>query len=172
MAAREGTGMQPLSAEIITERRIGNERSAVRRRLRLGVSASASGDVAMALILNLSETGLLIETLVELAVGETLRIEFPDAIAATARVIWTEGYLAGCEFVEPVSTGAVSAALLMSSITGADASRDDAPSIPSPRQNADPQDYDESAIQTAIFIVTSLLSVAAVLIFLAAVLPL
>ena len=164
--------MQPLSAEIITERLIGDERSAVRRSLRLGVSASSSGDVAMALILNLSETGLLIETLVELAVGETLRIEFPDAIAATARVVWTEGYLAGCEFVEPVSTAAVSAALLRSSGSGADAADDDPPSTPNPRRNADPPDYDESVIQTAIFIVTSLLSVAALLIFLAAVLPL
>ena len=164
--------MQPLSAEIITERLIGDGRSAVRRSLRLGVSASSSGDVAMALILNLSETGLLIETLVELAVGETLRIEFPDAIAATARVVWTEGYLAGCEFVEPVSTAAVSAALLRSSVSGADASTDDPPLTPIPQRSVDPPDYDESVIQTAIFIVTSLLSVAALLIFLAAVLPL
>src|SRR5215210_6238994 len=100
MAAREGTGMQPLSAEIITEQLIGDERSAVRRSVRLGVSASVSGDVAMALILNLSETGLLMETLVELAEGETLQIEFPDADASTARVVWTEGYLVGCEFLE------------------------------------------------------------------------
>lgn len=164
--------MQPLSAEIVTEKLIGDERSAVRRSLRLGVSASPSGEVAMALILNLSETGLLIETLVELVVGETLQIEFPDADASTARVVWTEGYLAGCEFVEPVATAVVSAAQLRSSVTGANAIHDAPTLTPNLSPGLGYSDYNESLIQTAIFIVTSLISVVALLIFLAAVLPL
>ena len=40
--------MVPLSAEILTEQLIGDERAAVRRTLRLGVSTYSSGDVAMA----------------------------------------------------------------------------------------------------------------------------
>lgn len=163
--------MRPLSAEIITEL-IGDERSAVRRSLRLGVSASFSGEVAMALILNLSETGLLMETLVELAVGETLRIEFPDANAASARVVWTEGYLAGCEFYQAVPSAVVSAAQLRSSISGGQWASDEPELIPDLSTNVDAQDYDESLIHTVIFIVTSFISVAALLIFLAAVLPL
>ena len=164
--------MQPLSAEILTEQVIGDQRSAVRRSLRLGVSASSSGNVAMALILNISERGLLVETLVELAVGETLQVDIPEANASTARVVWTEGFLAGCEFVDPVSTGAVSAVQLRSSIAAADTTHEGPALTPNLPWAVDPQDYDESSIQTAIVIVTSLISVLALLIFLAAVLPL
>src|SRR5918995_7348523 len=98
MIARKGTGMEPLSAEILTERVTSDERAAVRRSLRLGVSAHSSGDVAVALILNISETGLLIETWLKLAVGETLHIDIPEASASMARVVWTDGLRAGCEF--------------------------------------------------------------------------
>ena len=163
--------MQPLSAEIITER-TGDERSAVRRSLRLGVSANYSGDVAMALILNLSETGLLMETLVDLAVDETLQIEFPDGNSTSARVVWREGYLAGCEFPEAIPSALVSAAQLRSSISGRHGANNEPAPIPNVSSNAAPEDYDESLIQTVIFIVTSLISVAALLIFLFAVLPL
>ena len=109
----------------------------------------------------------MVETLVELAVGETLQVDIPEANASIARVVWTEGFLAGCEFVDPVSTGAVSAVQLRSSIAH------EGPALtPNLPWAVDPQDYDESSIQTAIVIVTSLISVLALLIFLAAVLPL
>ena len=160
--------MQPLTAEIVTEGLIGDERSAVRRRLRLGMSASSSGHVAMALIVNISETGLLIETLLDLAVGDTLEVEIPGAIVTSARVVWTKGFLAGCEFARPVSIGAVSAAQLMSPAAPADAQTQAPQESP---LEANRWDYDEVFVQTAIVIVTSLLSVIAMLIFLAAVLP-
>jgi hypothetical protein len=161
--------MQPLGAEILTEVLIGDERTAVRRSLRLGVSASSSGQITMALILNISETGLLIETLLKLAEGETLEVEIPGAIETTARVIWTEGFLAGCEFARPVSLAAVSAAQLMSPAAGPGAeTQASAPEYPS---EVGRWDYDEAFVQTAIVIVTSLISVLALLIFLAAVLP-
>ena len=161
--------MQPLTAEIVTEGLIGDERSAVRRILRLGVSARSTGHVAMALIVNISETGLLIETLLDLAEGDTLEVEIPGAIVTSARVVWTKGFLAGCEFASPVSIGAVSAAQLMSPAAAADAQTQSAPESP---RNANRWDYDEAFVQTAIVIVTSLLSLIAMLIFLAAVLPL
>jgi hypothetical protein len=68
----------------------------------------------MALIHNMSETGLLLETVVDLAEGETLQVDIPNAIAPAVRVVWREGLLAGCKFVEPVSTATVSAARLKS----------------------------------------------------------
>ena len=159
--------MQPLGAEIITEQLIGDDRTAVRRTVRLGVSASYLGDVAMALILNLSERGLLIETLVELSEDEDLQIEFPDAAVFRARVVWTAGLLAGCEFVEPVSIAVVSAAQLRS----ADAKNEEMAATENQFQSVEAYDYDESLVRTAIFVVTSLVSVFALLIFLAAVLP-
>jgi hypothetical protein len=131
--------MQPLAAEILTEQGIGDHRSAVRRRLRLGVSASSSSDVSMALILNISETGLLIETLLELVVGDTFQVEITNAIVTRARVIWIDGLSAGCEFASPVSIGAVSAAQLMSPV----AQKAETPFRSNSRLEAEPQDYDE-----------------------------
>lgn len=163
--------MVPLSAEILTERLIGDDRSAVRRTLRLGVSTYTSGDVAMALILNISETGLLIETVVRLAVGETLFVDLPEASASAIRVVWTDNLLAGCEFVDPVSMGAVSAAQLMSPLRAAgsmNASGAEAEDSPAEVEQWGP---DESLIQIAIVIVTSLVAVLALILFLAAILP-
>ena len=161
--------MQPLTAEIVTEVLNSDERSAVRRSLRLGVSASSSGHVAMALIVNISETGLLIETLLDLAVGETLDVEISEAIVTTAHVVWTKGFLAGCEFASPVSLGALSPAQLKSLNTTSETETPAlAPEVP---RDGDPSDYDEAIAQTAIVLVTCFLSLIALLIFLAAVLP-
>ena len=163
--------MVPLSAEILTEQLIGDERAAVRRTLRLGVSTYSSGDVAMALVLNISERGLLIETLVKLAVGETLLVEIPEANASAVRVVWTDNLLAGCEFVDRVSTGVVSAAQLRSP-SRATGSMDALPAeVAGSPAEVEQRDPDESSVQTAIVIVTSIISVLALILFLAAILP-
>ena len=162
--------MEPLAAEILTERLIGNERTAVRRTLRLGVSVHSSGDIAMALVINISETGLLLETVVKLAVGETLQVDIPEASASTVRVVWTEELLAGCEFVNPVATGVVSAAQLKSPIEAA-GSVDQLSAA-----DILTEDYhwhrDDAPDQMAIVIVTTLVAVLALLIFLAAIVSL
>jgi hypothetical protein len=106
--------MVPLSAEIHSENNIFDGRTAVRRSLRLGVSAYASDQVATALVLNISETGVLIETMLDLGIGETLKVDIPEASGSSVRVVWRERHFFGCEFFDPVSTGAVSAARLKS----------------------------------------------------------
>ena len=161
--------MEPLRAEILTEQVTGDERAAVRRSLRLRVSAYSSDDVAVALVLNISETGLLIETGLKLAVGETLNVDIPEASASTARVVWTEGLRAGCEFANPVAAAAVSAARLKSAadptyevqIADADLPGED-----------DQEDPDDVSFLTAIVVITGLISALAVVLLLAAILPL
>lgn len=162
--------MVPLAAEILTEKLNCDERAAVRRSLRLGVSAYSTDHVTMALILNLSETGLLIETVLELAVGETLQVDIPEVSASTVRVVWTEGLLAGCEFVDAVSTGAVSAARLMSPIEAPDVGYDSPPTVADTSAEEGAQDAVESSAEGVIIIIISLISVLALLIFLAALL--
>lgn len=105
--------MIPLRAEIQSDPVDAEGRGAVRRTLRLPVTALASGDVAPAIVHNLSETGLLIETDAAVRVGETIAIDLPDAIASTAVVVRRDGRLVGCQFVSPVSRGVVSAAQLL-----------------------------------------------------------
>lgn len=162
--------MVPLSAEILTEQVIGDERAAVRRSLRLGVSAYSSGDVAMALILNISETGLLIETVVKLAVGETLQVDIPEASVSTVRVVWTDKLLVGCEFVNPVSTGVVSASQLKSPVEAAGLLYELPAAVADFPGESEHWDPDEASIETVIVIVTSFISVLALIIFLVAIL--
>ena len=163
--------MEPLKAEILTEQVTGDGRVAVRRSLRLAVSARSSGDAEVALILNISETGLLIETWLNLAVGETLRVDIPEGSASMARVVWTDGLRAGCEFVSPVSTGSVSAALLKSPAEAL-GSTYEVPAADTNSVDDDLGDLDDDPIQTEIVVITTVISGLALLIFLAAMLSL
>lgn len=105
--------MLPLPAQLTIEARATDSRGAARRSLNLEVTATSPTDASSALIRNLSERGLLIETAAELAIGETIHVELPEAGTSEARVVWREGPFFGCEFLTPVSKAAVSAALLL-----------------------------------------------------------
>ncbi len=107
--------MLPLLAELRTDAGAADKRGAARHILRLDVQASSSQNATRAVIRDLSERGLLVETTADLAVGETIQVDLPEAGPSMARVVWTKGSLFGCEFVNPVSKAAVSAALLLAS---------------------------------------------------------
>jgi hypothetical protein len=66
------------------------------------------------MILDLSATGMLIETKADLATFEQLQLELPEVGPTVATVIWNSGDYYGCEFHQPLPTSAVSAALLRS----------------------------------------------------------
>jgi hypothetical protein len=101
-------------------------RAADRRRLTLQVQGSTPArGYADVTILDLSETGALIETGAELAVGETLDVQIPEAGATAATIVWSSGRFYGCAFTGDISKGAVSAALLRSPATAL-------PSVPAP----------------------------------------
>lgn len=106
--------MAALVAQIRVEEGPAEERGAARRPLRLEVAAARAGSGANALIHNLSETGLLLETSLALTTGETLRTELPHAGVVDLVVVWSRASLFGCEFTSPISRAAVSAALLLS----------------------------------------------------------
>ena len=59
---------------------------------------------------NVSTTGLLLETTILLTIGERIEIDLPHAAATWARVIWTSDDLSGCQFEEPITAAALSAA--------------------------------------------------------------
>jgi hypothetical protein len=104
----------PLLAQLRTDTRTVDKRGTVRRSLCLEVQASSSSpDAPIVVVRNLSERGLLIETVADLEVGETIHVELPKAGASPARVVWTDGSFFGCEFISPVSKASVSAALLL-----------------------------------------------------------
>lgn len=119
--------MAPLVAEIGPFTEAAESRARNRRTLSLQVAARRSGDVAQALVHNLSENGFLVETSAAIAIGDTFDVELPEAGVTQAAVVWKRGAFLGCRFERPLSRAAVSASLLRS------------PGIfPVPAQSADP----------------------------------
>jgi PilZ domain len=92
-----------------------NRRAAPRRQLSLGTVLPGTGDKAV--ILDLSTTGMLIETRADLATFEQLHLELPEVGPAVATVMWNSGHYFGCEFHAPIPQAAISAALLQSPFT-------------------------------------------------------
>ena len=103
-----------LQAEIYLDPKADERRGTARRSLRLEVDNEAGVGHSRAIVRNLSETGLLLESETALAVGEELLVELPQVGTVQAHVVWARKPFFGCEFVRPVSRAAVSAALLKS----------------------------------------------------------
>lgn len=98
----------------------GERRRSVRRTLRLGVAARGESVT----VRDISRTGMLIESSTPMLVGANFEVELPHAGAVSAVVVWNSGEFYGCEFDEPISPAAVSAAQLQSSPPAASVSRD------------------------------------------------
>ncbi|ODP36141.1 PilZ domain-containing protein [Sphingomonas turrisvirgatae] len=91
-----------------------SRRSGGRRTLHLRAQETAALGGAEVLVLDISTTGLLLQTHGAIAIDETIELELPGATPVGATVKWSNGQFYGCEFVEPVSNAFVSAALLRS----------------------------------------------------------
>ncbi len=90
-----------------------SQRGAPRRVLRLETSGTLpDGRETNVTIHNISAGGLLIETGLELARGEVLTLDLPQAGAIEAAVVWRSEGLHGCAFATPLSAGALAAAQL------------------------------------------------------------
>jgi hypothetical protein len=78
--------------------------------MRLGLGA---GGEAVTLR-DISLTGMLLETSTAMLVGAGFEVELPHAGIVWAVVVWNSGEFYGCEFENPISVAAVSAARLQS----------------------------------------------------------
>lgn len=93
-----------------------DRRSKPRHRLRLGANIKGTGgDVA---IHDISSTGMLIETAVELEPLDALEVDLPENGPTEALVMWSSGHFYGCEFKQPLSKAVISAAFLRSTPGG------------------------------------------------------
>lgn len=100
-----------------TEQDIGQQRAA-RRTLFLraqGVLPDGAGTAVQ--VHNISATGLLLESELALAPGETIAVDLPQTGMRPATVIWHSGALFGCQFDAPLSSAILSAAELRSAIS-------------------------------------------------------
>lgn len=90
-----------------------NRRRSIRHPLQLKLKSSGfTAPDRHALLHNLSETGLLLETNSPLSIDEVLSIELPHVGSRQAQVVWTGGHFSGCSFLKPISPATISAALL------------------------------------------------------------
>ncbi len=105
----------------------GDQRQDVRRKLSLlarGVKPDGTGVEVQ--IHNISGTGLLFESDIQLAACDRIEIELPHAGDITAVVIWASGRLFGCQFEGPVSPATLSAVELKSAVAPASDLSDEA----------------------------------------------
>lgn len=92
----------------------------VRRDVAIATSTRLIEDGAghAALIRNLSENGLLVETAAPLGPRDTFEITLPNHHEVAAEVVWVKGDLKGCRFFAPIPRAVVSAAVLLSPAQG------------------------------------------------------
>ena len=104
--------MTAVRARLEDAGRAASRRKVARKTLRLGLVGTTGTGTSEVLILNVSRTGLLLQTAAQLKVGEGIAITIPQVQDTRAIVQWSSGEYYGCEFEEPISSAAVSACLL------------------------------------------------------------
>lgn len=88
-------------------------RSLERKSLLLTASGRlADGAETNVTVHNISAAGLLIETALELAVGDQLAIDLPEAGAVGAVIVWRSEQLYGCAFEQAIGNAALAATQL------------------------------------------------------------
>ncbi len=93
----------PIAAELI--RKEGDQpdtRRAPRTEIALRAGFRKSGyETSKADILDISSTGFRIDSSMALGAGSDVWLKLPGFEPKHARVVWVDGYKAGCEFVSP-----------------------------------------------------------------------
>lgn len=90
-----------------------SQRAAPRRALRMEASGLApDGGEANVTVHNISAAGLLIETALNLATGEQLALDLPEAGIVAAVIVWRSERLYGCAFERALRPAALAAAQL------------------------------------------------------------
>ena len=102
-----------MHARLETPKDFDDRRIAHRRLLRLSVAGAVRNSTGVDVFIHdLSRSGLLIETWTELAVGDQIEVDLPEAGMTVARVAWSTGRFFGCQFNSIIPAAAVSAAML------------------------------------------------------------
>jgi len=90
------------------------QRDADRRVLRLEARVATPKGEGGVRVHNLSRTGMLVESDVDVVIGTQLEVELPGGKRHRAEVVWSDEGLIGCRFERSLSQATLSAALLRS----------------------------------------------------------
>lgn len=90
-----------------------DDRLSIRRPLKLQtVVVQTSAELQLGTLLDLSETGMLLEVPSPMTMAQAVTVDLPESGLTCATVVWASGNYAGCQFLEPLSRKAISASLL------------------------------------------------------------
>ncbi|MEE4453272.1 helix-turn-helix domain-containing protein [Novosphingobium resinovorum] len=106
----------PIAAHFEATDAAGRPRAERRRLLLETHGALESGVETQVTLHNFSATGVLLESRVELEIGETLDLDLPEAPQSRARVVWASDKLYGCAFETPIPSATLRAAQLRSAV--------------------------------------------------------
>lgn len=121
----------PLPANLVEPVNAAGTARAPRRVLQLSVQGTrSSGAAANVTVHNISRSGLLFESSEALQVDERIDMELPEAGATAMRIVWASGGFFGCQFEQPLSSGALSAAQLRSIVNPGGGTDQAVPSVP------------------------------------------
>ena len=95
-------------------------RTALRRELRLRVQGRLPSGDEEVLLINISQAGVLVQSVAPLAEGETFTITLPGSEPVAATVVWARQGYAGCRFTRQLSPEEINRALLRSDIAHPD----------------------------------------------------
>ena len=109
--------MLPKIAQISSPSDSAERRGAERRVISFGFNAYDSQSNARIVSLNLSRTGMLLQTVAQLEVGEKVQIDSPEAGLVEAKIMRRNGDQFGAMFDSPITQAALSAVLLASPAT-------------------------------------------------------
>ncbi|GMN01887.1 helix-turn-helix domain-containing protein [Erythrobacter sp. MTPC3] len=100
-----------LKAHLNPSPSVSDERGNPRREMQLQTSAAQAGAAeANVTVHNLSATGMLLETDIALDQGEMISVKLPEAGRVTAKIVWANERLYGCEFRKQLDESAIAAA--------------------------------------------------------------
>ena len=96
----------------LEEMEVRDRRNSARFRLHMSARTSSGAGEGLAIVLNISAKGFLVNCAIPVAVGEKIEIKLPNLDIRSAVVMRLDDEFAGCEFDEPITEEELSAALL------------------------------------------------------------
>lgn len=106
--------MKPQFARISVPLSRTDRRRSRRRVISFGLDVSDENESLSLLILNVSETGMQIQTIAKLGIGERLSVELPEAGSVEAEIRWRSRDRYGARFTTSIPQSVISAIQLAS----------------------------------------------------------
>ncbi|WP_324263121.1 PilZ domain-containing protein [Altererythrobacter sp. H2] len=104
--------MLPQAATLYTSQKSDDRRASPRRSLEFGFDTGPSSTRTRVVILDISKTGLRLQSSTHFNIGDKIQLELPETDTLGSSIVWTDGDQYGVKFERPIPQAAVSAVIL------------------------------------------------------------